>query len=222
MRDVPKRDTAGSRGGGAMADYAGLTDEELIARLRAGDQEVTDYLMEKYKYLVRRKAKAMYLIGGDNDDLIQEGMIGLFKAARDYDGEKEASFFSFADLCVSRQLYSAVQASRRQKHIPLNTYVSLYSDTRTGEGARIPLGDVLQSSQEMNPEELVIDRESAERIEAELDGCLSDFEQEVLNLYMLGHSYTQIAALLDRSPKSVDNALQRLKAKIRQILDKNS
>lgn len=201
-----------------MDSYQGIPDEELIERLRGGEHQVIDYLMEKYKYLVRKKAKAMFLIGGENDDLIQEGMIGLFKATRDYDSSKEASFFSFAELCISRQLYSAVQASRRQKHIPLNTYISLYSNTQNGEGADVPLEDVLQSVREKNPEELIIDKESAQRIEEKLDDVLSDFEQEVLNLYLLGNSYTQIAHMMKRSPKSVDNALHRLRVKVRQII----
>lgn len=201
-----------------MESYQNQPDEELLRRLKSGEKVVTDYLMEKYKFLVRKKAKAMYLIGGENDDLIQEGMIGLFKAIRDYDGDKDASFYSFADLCISRQIYSAVQASRRQKHIPLNTYISLYSNTLTSEGAKIPLEDVLQSMQEKNPEEMIIDQESADRIEAKLELALSDFEQEVLGLYMVGNSYTQIADIMNKNPKSVDNALQRIRMKIRQIL----
>lgn len=201
-----------------MESYQDQPDEELLRRLKSGEKVVTDYLMEKYKFLVRKKAKAMYLIGGENDDLIQEGMIGLFKAIRDYDGDKDASFYSFADLCISRQIYSAVQASRRQKHIPLNTYISLYSNTLTSEGAKIPLEDVLQSMQEKNPEEMIIDQESADRIEAKLELALSDFEQEVLGLYMVGNSYTQIADIMNKNPKSVDNALQRIRMKIRQIL----
>lgn len=201
-----------------MENYQDQPDEELLRRLKSGERVVTDYLMEKYKFLVRKKAKAMYLIGGENDDLIQEGMIGLFKAIRDYDGDKDASFYSFADLCISRQIYSAVQASRRQKHIPLNTYISLYSNTLTSEGAKIPLEDVLQSMQEKNPEEMIIDQESADRIEAKLELALSDFEQEVLGLYMVGNSYTQIADIMNKNPKSVDNALQRIRIKIRQIL----
>lgn len=204
--------------GSSVENYQDQPDEELLVRLKSGERVVMDYLMEKYKFLVRKKAKAMYLIGGENDDLIQEGMIGLFKAIRDYDGDKDASFYSFADLCISRQIYSAVQASRRQKHIPLNTYISLYSNTLTSEGAKIPLEDVLQSMQEKNPEEMIIDQESAERIEAKLELALSDFEQEVLGLYMVGNSYTQIADIMNKNPKSVDNALQRIRMKIRQIL----
>ncbi len=195
------------------------TDEELITMLRQGHEEVTDYLMEKYKYLVRKKAKTMFLIGGDSEDLIQEGMIGLFKAVRDFKDDKEASFFSFADLCVSRQIYSAIQASRRQKHIPLNSYISLYA-SQTEEDGEVPLVDILQSIHDSNPEELVIDKERATMIEYELGRSLSKFEEEVLALHLAGSSYVQIAGILDKSPKSVDNALQRIKSKLNQILEK--
>ena len=108
--------------------YENVSDEELIVRLRQGETQITDYIMDKYKHLVRKKAKSMFILGGDNDDLIQEGMIGLFKAIRDYDIGRDASFFTFADLCISRQMYNAVQAARREKHAPLNSYISLYAD----------------------------------------------------------------------------------------------
>ncbi|MBO5031952.1 MAG: RNA polymerase sporulation sigma factor SigH [Lachnospiraceae bacterium] len=203
--------------------YEGLTDEELIDRLRDGEAQVTDYIMDKYKNLVRKKAKSMYILGADSDDLIQEGMIGLFKAVRDYDAGRDASFYTFADLCISRQMYNAVQASRREKHTPLNTYISLYADMTGTEGDdnSIELVNVLVSETEMNPEQLVIDKENVADIEAIIDKELSSFEKQVLDLYITGMSYSQIAKVLSRDEKSADNALQRLKAKLRKAVNHN-
>lgn len=201
-----------------MKNYEGYTDEALIQELRDGNQEIIDFIMEKYKYIVKKKAKVMFLIGGENDDLIQEGMIGLFKAVRDFDAEKEAAFSSFADLCISRQMYSAIQASNRKKHTPLNFYVSLNAN-QTEEFGEVSLLDILQSFSQKNPEELVIDKERADMIEYELGRSLSEFEQKVLSLYMAGSSYVQIAEIMNRSPKSVDNALQRMKNKLQHILE---
>ena len=200
----------------------GITDEELIDRQRSGERQITDYIMDKYKNLVRKKAKSMYILGADNDDLIQEGMIGLFKAVRDYDPGRDASFYTFADLCVSRQMYKAVQASRREKHAPLNTYISLYADTAEAEsdGNGTALVNVIASAVETNPEQLMIDRENVADIEAIIEKELSGFEKQVLDLYITGMSYSQIAGVLSRDAKSTDNALQRLKAKLRRAVDK--
>jgi RNA polymerase sporulation-specific sigma factor len=200
--------------------YDGKTDEELIDRLREGESEITDYIMEKYKNLVRKKAKSMYILGADNDDLIQEGMIGLFKAIRDYDSGRDASFYTFADLCISRQIYKAVQASNREKHTPLNTYISLYSNMAddANDGNPVELVNVLESDVENNPEQLVIDQENVAHIEAIIDKELSSFEKQVLDLYLTGMSYSQIAKVLSRDEKSTDNALQRLKAKLRKTV----
>ncbi len=207
-----------------MSDmYDGITDEELIDRQRSGERQITDYIMDKYKNLVRKKAKSMYILGADNDDLIQEGMIGLFKAVRDYDDPgRDASFYTFADLCVSRQMYKAVQASRREKHAPLNTYISLYADTAEAEsdGNGTALVNVIASAVETNPEQLMIDRENVADIEAIIEKELSGFEKQVLDLYITGMSYSQIAGVLSRDAKSTDNALQRLKAKLRRAVDK--
>lgn len=192
-----------------------MTDEQLILKLRSGEKEITDYIINKYKFLVKKKAKAMYLLGGENDDLIQEGMIGLFKAVRDYDTKQEASFYSFADLCISRQMYTAIEASKRQKHIPLNSYVSLYE-----EGDEQPLIDTIRTAKESNPEELLLNKEYFEMIEAELKKRLSDLENGVLYLHLLGTDYQTIARLLDKSPKSIDNALQRIKGKTEKIIRK--
>lgn len=208
-----------------MSDmYDGITDEELIDRQRSGERQITDYIMDKYKNLVRKKAKSMYILGADNDDLIQEGMIGLFKAVRDYDPGRDASFYTFADLCISRQMYKAVQASRREKHTPLNTYVSLYADMAEAEndGNSTELVNVIASAVETNPEQLMIDRENVADIEAIIEKELSSFEKQVLDLYITGMSYSQIAGVLSRDAKSTDNALQRLKAKLRKAVDKKS
>lgn len=204
-----------------MTGYADKTDEQLIQALRKGSTEVVDYIMEKYKNMVRKKAKAMYILGGENDDLIQEGMIGLFKAVRDYNSESEASFATFADLCVARQMYSAIEASKRKKHIPLNSYVSIY-ETSTGEvdgnGTPLPLVDTMEAEKESNPETLILGREQIEQIEQALNGCLSELESEVFYLHLQGNDYQSIAKILGKSPKTVDNALQRIRTKADQII----
>lgn len=200
-----------------MDRYSGATDEELIDRLRDGETGIIDYLMDKYKNLVRHKAKTMYILGGDNDDLIQEGMIGLFKAVRDYDSGRDASFYTFAELCVSRQMYTAVQASSRKKHAPLNSYVSLYANmAEAGDEDEADLVNILPALSELNPEEQVIDRENVQKLLKMIDTELSDFEKQVLDLYMTGMTYTQIAKVLGRDEKSTDNALHRMKSKIRK------
>ena len=201
--------------------YDGLTDEEVARRIQNGDQPAIDYLLEKYKYLVRNKARALYLIGGDKDDLIQEGMIGLYKAIRDFQSNKDSTFFSFADLCVSRQIYSAIKASNRMKNIPLNTYISLDIPVY-GEGndmeEKQPLVDIINQKYISNPEELVIDKENTSMIEYELVRRLSDLEKRVLGLYMQDLKYVQIAEVLGKEPKTIDNALTRIKTKLNQVL----
>ena len=203
-------------------DYEKCSDEELIVRLRDGESAITDYIMDKYKNLVRSKAKSMYILGADREDLIQEGMIGLFKAIRDYDTGRDASFFTFADLCVSRQMYTAVQAAGRQKHTPLNTYISLYanaSESGSAEGGEEwELIDSMLSQSERNPEELLIDRENVELLEKIIEKELSSFENQVLDLYLTGMKYSQIAKVLGRDDKSTDNALQRIKSKLRRAI----
>ncbi len=205
-------------------DYTNISDEELILRLRDGERNIIDFIMDKYKNLVRSKAKTMYILGADTEDLIQEGMIGLFKAIRDYDSGRDASFFTFADLCVSRQMYTAVQASRREKHVPLNTYVSFYSAHVPGmereDGEEVQLVNAIASRTDVNPEELLIDKENVEHLERVIEKELSTFEKQVLDLYVVGMSYSQIAKILGRDEKSTDNALQRIKMKIRRIMKK--
>ncbi|MGF7145342.1 RNA polymerase sporulation-specific sigma factor [Anaerotaenia torta] len=206
---------------GAVVKYDTMTDEEIVGRIQEGDQPAIDYLMEKYKYLVRSKAKTLFLIGGDRDDLIQEGMIGLYKAIRDYQSGKDNSFFNFADLCVSRQIYSAIKASNRKKNIPLNTYISLYAPVYGENGDaedKEALVDIIHQKNISNPEELVIDKESTSMIEYELVRRLSGLEKQVLDLYMQDLKYTQIAEVLGKEPKTIDNALTRIKAKLNQVL----
>ena len=201
-----------------MEQYNLLSDEELISRLREGHEDIRGYLMEKHKNLVRKKARALYLIGGDNDDLIQEGMIGLYKAIRDFDPERGASFHTFADLCISRQLYTAVQASQRQKHQPLNSYVSL-SDSDNEEQTSSRASYAANDVRNRNPEELFIARENLEDMEDLIEKKLSRFEREVLRYYLSGMNYSQIADTLGKSSKATDNALQRIKKKIKQITE---
>ena len=199
-----------------MNKYDEMTDEQLIALLRSGEKDIIDYIMDKYKFLVKKKAKAMFLLGGENDDLIQEGMIGLFKAVQDYDESLETSFCSFAELCISRQMYTAIEASKRQKHIPLNSYVSLYD-----EGEDQPLIESIESLNDRNPEEMFLDKEYFQMIKIELEQNLSDLENRVLYLHLQGIDYQTIAKLLDKSSKSIDNALQRIKNKTEKIIKKS-
>ena len=198
-----------------MGKYDRLTDEQLIRKLHSGEREITDFIMNKYKGLVIKEAKAMYLLGGENDDLIQEGMIGLFKAIQNYDlNQDSSSFFSFAKLCISRQMYSAIEASKRKKHSPLNSYVSFYEDSEEGR-----VIDTIEAGAESDPEQLMLGKEWASKLEKELDEQLSPLEKRVLYLHLMGTNYKTIASLIDKSPKTVDNALQRIKAKAEKIIN---
>ena len=196
-------------------DYKNFTDEELIERLRGGEAEITDYILEKYKPLVRKKTNAMYLIGGETEDLIQEGMIGLFKAIRDFSFEKGTSFFTFAELCISRQLYSALEASNRKKHMPLNTYIS-FSNQEDEDGVNL---EQMVTEQTISPEQMLIEQERKKEFFEKLEEKLSSMEKKVLYLYLEGSSYTQIAILLEKTPKSIDNTLQRIRGKIKMLKD---
>lgn len=193
--------------------YGELTDEQLIGRLRDGDAGVMDYLLEKYKFLVRRKSNPLFLLGGDADDLIQEGMIGLFKAIRDYDSAL-GNFYSFAELCITRQLYRAIEAASRKKHGPLNSYISLSGGSEVHEEAPIAASQRVKTD---DPEQIVIDRETVDALLKQLYARLSKLEQQVLELYLDGLNYRQIAAELKKSEKSIDNALQRIKSKLQKL-----
>lgn len=201
-------------------DLGKMTDEQLIELLREGKTEITDYLMEKYKDMVRKQARAMYLWGGENDDLIQEGMIGLFKAVQDYDPKEGASFSSFAGLCVSRQMYTAIKASQRKKHLPLNYYVSIYASASDNpEENGLSIVDTIEAGKESNPELMILGEEYTNAFEEELKEKLSKLERKVLYLHLQGMEYLNIAEFMDKSPKTIDNALQRIKAKARQLLE---
>ncbi|HJB46354.1 MAG TPA: RNA polymerase sporulation sigma factor SigH [Candidatus Mediterraneibacter surreyensis] len=202
-----------------MKKYDRMTDEQLIQELRKGDRAIMDYIMDKYKSMVRKKARAMFLLGGENDDLIQEGMIGLIKAVRDYDLSQGNSFSSFAELCVSRQMYSAIEASKRKKHFPLNSYISLYEESDAHQdGKKMQLIDMIEPQQETDPEALYFSREYTEAFVEQLKDMLSPLENHVLYLHLMGTDYKKIAEILEKSPKSIDNALQRIRGKAEKML----
>ncbi len=191
-----------------MADgYDLIPDEELILRIRDGELQIIDFIMEKYKNLAKSKSRSMFILGADNDDLIQEGMIGLFKAIRDYDTGRDASFYTFAELCITRQIYTAIQASNRQKHVPLNTSISLSAEHT-----------VELQQEDGNPESIMIDQESGKALEKMIAKELSLFEKQVLELYLTGMTYTEIAKVLNKDQKSTDNALQRIKGKVKKVI----
>ena len=192
--------------------YKDVSDEQLIGRLRDGQAGVMDYLMEKYKNLVRKRANALYLIGGETEDLIQEGMIGLFKAVQDFCPGKETSFYHFAELCIMRQMYTAVEASRRKKHTPLNTYVPLDAG---GEEQDVLYLEAEKQFQTLDPEALFISQENVRQLLRQANERLSRMERQVLSLYLEGMNYRQIAGQLGKTPKAVDNALQRIRGKIK-------
>ena len=186
-----------------MIDFKEFSDKELIRRLRAGESAIEEYLLEKYKPFVKSRSRALFLVGGDKEDLIQEGMIGLFKAIRDYDPENGAPFAAFAKLCVERQLYTAIEAAGRMKNAPLNAYISL-----SEEAENLMDGGI---------EESVIEKANYQQMYAALQTHLSVMEKEVLEFYLEGKDYTEIAEIMGKSAKAIDNALQRIKGKIRKI-----
>ena len=200
-----------------------MASNELFSRTeRLLGQEAMEKLLEKYKSMVLGKAKSMYILGGDSEDLIQEGMLGLFKAVRDFDCGRDASFRTFAQLCVTRQLYTAVKASARKKHLPLNSAVSLSSPLReeNGDERDEELLDFLEADPSSNPEAYLIGQEETERLEEMIENELSPLEKQVLELYLTGMGYVEIAHVLNRDEKSTDNALQRIRAKTRACLRK--
>ena len=203
--------------------YKSAKDEELVLMAQNGDDTAQEYLLDKYKSLVRAKSRAYFLIGADTEDIIQEGMIGLYKAVRDYNEEKSASFRSFAELCVNRQMITAIKAATRQKHQPLNSYVSLNKPVYEEESEQTYM-DFLQntSSTLLNPEVLLIGQENKSFLEDQMIKNLSGFETRVLVLYLQGRSYFEIAHALDKPEKSIDNALQRVKKKLEKFLEEKN
>ncbi len=200
-----------------------LSDEELIGKIRSSTDaatvlQATDALMERYKELVRSKARTYFLIGADRDDVVQEGMIGLYKAIMDFQPEKDSSFRTFAQLCIVRQILSAIRVSSRLKHLPLNEYISLNRPVNDEDGKETMMIDLLPDPNSRSPEEILTGMEERRRLDEQINALLSPMEKRVLELFLQGLDYTQIAEKMDKKPKSVDNALQRVKQKISRML----
>ena len=199
--------------------FADMTDEDVVTLAQSGDGQALAFLLDKYKNFVRSKARSYFLIGADHEDIVQEGMIGLYKAIRDFKSAKLTSFRAFAELCVKRQIITAIKTATRQKHFPLNSYVSLNKPLYDEESDRTLL-DVIEG-RVTNPEDLYISQEDLSSIQTQIDELLSDLEQQVLSAFLDGKSYQEIAALLGRHVKSIDNALQRVKRKLCKFLEEN-
>lgn len=198
--------------------YVQLDDDMLVELVHKGESEALDYLIQKYRNFVRAKARTYFLIGADKEDIVQEGMIGLYKAIRDFRDDKLTSFKAFAELCITRQIITAIKTATRQKHIPLNSYVSLDKPIYDEESDRTLL-DVISGTKILNPEELIINQEEFDDIELKMAELLSDLERRVLALYLDGQSYQEISEELNRHVKSIDNALQRVKRKLERYLE---
>ena len=199
-------------------DFESMADEQVVILAQETDGPALEYLLNKYKNFVRTKARSYFLIGADHEDIVQEGMIGLYKAIRDYKAERLSSFRAFAELCVTRQIITAIKTATRQKHIPLNSYISLNRPIYEEDSDRTLL-DVITEESRSNPEDMIIDREDLTQIEGRIGQMLSDLEKEVLVRYMDGKSYVEIAGEMHRHVKSIDNALQRIKRKLLKYLE---
>ena len=203
----------------AIHDFESMTDEAIaLMAQRDGDGAALEYLLNKYKNFVRTKARSYFLIGADHEDIVQEGMIGLYKAIRDFKEDRLSSFRAFAELCITRQIITAIKTATRQKHIPLNSYISLNRPIYEEDSDRTLL-DVITEDVPSNPEEMLIDREDLSVIEGRIGAMLSDLEKQVLVRYIEGKSYVEISEEMNRLVKSVDNALQRIKRKLQKFLD---
>lgn len=198
--------------------YEGKPDEEVLLLAQQGDSVAQDFLLNKYKNFVRSKARSYFLIGADHEDIVQEGMIGLYKAIRDFRPERLASFRAFAELCITRQIITAIKTATRQKHMPLNSYVSLNKPIYDDESERTMM-DIIAEDKFSNPENMFIDRENLNTIQGHIGEMLSDLEKQVLELYMDGKSYQEISEEMGRHVKSIDNALQRVKRKLSKYLE---
>lgn len=205
-----------------MKNYREMTDEELVLLAKNSDKLAENTVYERFMSLVRVKARPYFLIGADKADLVQEGAIGLFNAIRDFDCERQVNFRSFAELCITRQIFSAIKSATRQKHIPLNTYVSLDKPVYSDDEQSASFGDTIVGNAEENPEELIVNRETAETMQRAISDSLTELERSVLELFIDGKSYVEIAAAIGKSPKTVDNALQRIKRKTARIIDQGS
>ena len=199
-------------------DFEGMTDEQIVLLAQDADGAALEYLLNKYKNFVRTKARSYFLIGADHEDIVQEGMIGLYKSIRDYKEEKLSSFRAFAELCITRQIITAIKTATRQKHIPLNSYISLNKPIYEEDSDRTLL-DVITEDSLSNPEDMLIDREDLSFIEGRIGQMLSGLEKQVLVRYMEGKSYVEIADEMGRHVKSIDNALQRIKRKLLKYLE---
>ncbi|MEX0765770.1 MAG: RNA polymerase sporulation sigma factor SigH [bacterium] len=198
--------------------YQDMLDEDLVASAKSGDDYASEYIINKYRNFVRVKAKAYFLIGADREDIIQEGMIGLYKAIRDFRADKLSSFRAFAELCITRQIITAIKTATRQKHIPLNSYISLNKPIYDEDSDRTLL-DVISSIKVSDPEELVINQEASATMRERIRKNLSELECKVLTAYLEGKSYQEMANELNRHVKSIDNALQRVKRKLERNLE---
>lgn len=201
-------------------DYSAYTDEELVELMHQGKQDVYEVLLEKYKYLVRAKKRTYFMSGSGEEDIIQEGMIGLFKAIRDYSPDKNCSFKSFAELCIKRQIISAVKSSTRQKHLPMTNYVSL-DKPAYDDGNDKPMLESLWLEEQNDPQNMIIENENKESLNKKINDNLSSLEKTVLEMYMAGMSYEEMGEQLGKSHKSIDNALQRVKKKLTGSMDDN-
>lgn len=201
--------------------YENMLDEEMVEHAKGGDSVAETYLINKYRNFVKAKARSYFLVGADRDDIVQEGMIGLYKSIRDFKADKLSSFRAFAELCITRQIITAIKTATRQKHIPLNSYVSLNKPLYEEESERT-LMDIISGVAISDPEEIVINQEEYKDIEGKMGEILSELECQVLMFYLEGKSYNEIAVELDRHIKSIDNALQRVKRKLEKYLEKRA
>lgn len=200
-----------------IAGFEHLTDEELLTLIHIGNADALDYLITKYRLFVKAKARTYFLIGADKEDIIQEGMIGLYKAVRDFRGDKLSSFKAFAELCITRQIITAIKTATRQKHMPLNSYISLDKPVYDEESDRTLL-DMITSEVSESPEDVIILQEEYVQLEKKMNEVLSELERQVLARYLDGQSYNEISEQLNRHVKSIDNALQRVKRKLERHL----
>lgn len=201
-----------------QAEVSDSSETSLLAAAQAGDAAAMEYLLERHRDLVRMRARNYFIVGGDRDDIIQEGMIGLYKAVRDFRAEKLANFRAFADLCITRQIITAIKTATRQKHVPLNQYVSLNKPAFRGDDSDRTLLDILEAPKNVDPEDLLVRKEFSDDVKERMTRNLSEFESKVLTLYLAGKSYSEMSSDLQRHSKSIDNALQRVKRKIEKAL----
>lgn len=207
---------------GLGSSLVDISDEDLVELARTGEDRAIDVLLNRYRNFARVKARTYFLAGADREDIVQEGMIGLYKAIRDYRSDRSSAFRGFADLCITRQIITAIKSATRQKHAPLNSYVSLNRSLADGEVESAPFEETIVGSQISDPAELVVSAEALERIKSSMGEVLSSFETNVLRLYMDGKTYLEIADILGRHVKSIDNALQRIKKKLEEHLDRSA